>query len=216
MSSILEALKKIENRPSQNDNVKICSDDIYVIKNTLHESIKKRWLYYSFIPTGFLVITVGFLFWMLYSYKLTPYPKQTYSNLSKNDEQTAKNKNKVNVSESVTLSNEEKSKVAKLHKEKKKIAQELNTQELKDFEPEKKSKKNFPEENSSIHIQSGDKLSFKLQAIFWSDNPKGRIAVINDKIVREGDFIENRSVKQIAREHVIINAQNKKWKLKFK
>ncbi len=46
--------------------------------------------------------------------------------------------------------------------------------------------------------------TFALQALVWSKDIDGRFAVINDQIVREGDFFEGVLVKKIDWDHVVL------------
>ncbi len=63
--------------------------------------------------------------------------------------------------------------------------------------------------------QKLDNDSLKLQAIAWSKVASQRIAVINDRIVREGESIEGFSINQIRQEDVIVNDGSQTWQLEF-
>ena len=56
----------------------------------------------------------------------------------------------------------------------------------------------------------------KVQAIAWSDNPAQRLAVINDTVVREGQFIGDISVVGIQPEKIIIRKGGEMWELIFR
>jgi len=58
--------------------------------------------------------------------------------------------------------------------------------------------------------------SLKLMAIAWADDPKSRIAVINDRIVREGDVIEGMAISRINEDEVILRKGGNNWKLLFR
>lgn len=58
-------------------------------------------------------------------------------------------------------------------------------------------------------------LPIKVQAIAWSDNPAQRLAVINDTVVREGQFIGDISVVTIQPEKIIIQKGGEMWELLF-
>ncbi|MCP4629359.1 MAG: general secretion pathway protein GspB [bacterium] len=58
-----------------------------------------------------------------------------------------------------------------------------------------------------------DKL--KLQALAWSDAAARRMAVINGRIVREGDSVDGYQVYKIREEDVIVNESGKSWRLEF-
>jgi len=56
----------------------------------------------------------------------------------------------------------------------------------------------------------------KVQAIAWSDNPAQRLAVINDTVVREGQFIGDILIIGIHPEKIIIRKEGKMWELIFR
>jgi hypothetical protein len=55
----------------------------------------------------------------------------------------------------------------------------------------------------------------KLQAVSWSEKPEGSIAVINDKIVREGQTVEGFVVVSIGTDDVIVRDGGRHWKVVF-
>ena len=57
--------------------------------------------------------------------------------------------------------------------------------------------------------------NYTLQAIAWSKNPKERLAIINGKILREGQSIEDITVSQIRENEVILLKNSGRWKLSF-
>lgn len=57
--------------------------------------------------------------------------------------------------------------------------------------------------------------AFKLQAIAWSKDAAKRLAVINGRIIREGESVDGYTVTQIRQEDVIINDGSKTWLLEF-
>ncbi len=56
----------------------------------------------------------------------------------------------------------------------------------------------------------------KLQALAWSDDAVRRMAVINGRIVHEGESVDGYQVVEIRAEDVIVNAAGKSWRLEFK
>lgn len=60
-----------------------------------------------------------------------------------------------------------------------------------------------------------DNAKLKLQAIAWSNVAAERIAVINDRIVREGESVEGYSINQIRQEDVVVNDGARLWQLEF-
>jgi MSHA biogenesis protein MshK len=55
----------------------------------------------------------------------------------------------------------------------------------------------------------------KLQALAWSADDARRIAVINGRIVREGESVDGYQVIQIREEDVVVNDGGKSWSLEF-
>lgn len=55
----------------------------------------------------------------------------------------------------------------------------------------------------------------KLQALAWSDDTVKRMAVINGRIVHEGESVDGYQVVEIRAEEVIVNAGGKSWRLEF-
>jgi hypothetical protein len=60
-----------------------------------------------------------------------------------------------------------------------------------------------------------DNAELKLQAIAWSNVAAERIAVINDRIVREGESVEGYSINQIRQDDVVVNDGAQSWQLEF-
>jgi general secretion pathway protein B len=54
-----------------------------------------------------------------------------------------------------------------------------------------------------------------LEGIVWSDDPKGRMAVINGKMVREGDFILGVRIQTIGENDVAVAAEGDRWTVRF-
>ena len=59
----------------------------------------------------------------------------------------------------------------------------------------------------------GGKL--KLQALAWTDDVARRMAVINDRIVHEGDSVDGYQVLKIRKDDVIVKENGKSWSLAF-
>ncbi len=55
----------------------------------------------------------------------------------------------------------------------------------------------------------------KLQAVTWSKVPQNRIAIINNRILREGDFVSGYLVNTINQDDVVLSREGEKWKLAF-
>lgn len=73
-----------------------------------------------------------------------------------------------------------------------------------------------PEENSDQSLPYHDDPGIELQAIAWDNIPGNRIAVINNRIVRQGASIDGIIVKRIGKNEIIFQDGDKKWIQKFK
>ena len=56
----------------------------------------------------------------------------------------------------------------------------------------------------------------KLQAITWSKDPQKRIAVINNRIMRQGDVVSGYRIDTINQDDVVLSDAGEKWKLLFR
>ena len=57
--------------------------------------------------------------------------------------------------------------------------------------------------------------ALSLEGIVWSDDPKERMAVINGKMVREGDFILGVRIQTIGENDVAVAADGDRWTVRF-
>ena len=97
---------------------------------------------------------------------------------------------------------------------------------VSEFEPNERNDEKYetaviahPEVNPEKEENNMDVLEdsgLKLMAIAWSDDPKSRIAVINDRIVREGDTVEGMTIYRINEEAVVLRKGSDTWKLLFR
>ena len=55
----------------------------------------------------------------------------------------------------------------------------------------------------------------KLQALAWSSDAARRMAVINGRIVREGESMEGYQINQIRQEDVVVSDGRQSWSLEF-
>ncbi|MDX1777066.1 MAG: general secretion pathway protein GspB, partial [Desulfobulbales bacterium] len=56
----------------------------------------------------------------------------------------------------------------------------------------------------------------KLQAVTWSRNPSKRIAVINNRILRQGETVRGYIIDTINQDDVILSNKGEQWKLLFR
>lgn len=60
-----------------------------------------------------------------------------------------------------------------------------------------------------------DDSRLKLQALAWFDSAAKRMAVINGRIVHEGESVDGYQVIKIRQEDVVVNEGGKSWRLEF-
>lgn len=79
--------------------------------------------------------------------------------------------------------------------------------------PRKTNRSPSKDRYAGLPLFSDSKL--KLQAIAWAHEASQRLAVINNRIVREGDSVDGYSIIQIRSEDVIVNDGTESWRLEF-
>jgi hypothetical protein len=71
--------------------------------------------------------------------------------------------------------------------------------------------------NSGIFAQTlPAQAGLDLQAISWDENPESRIAVINGRVLREGERIEGYLLSEINADDVVFEHTGQIWKLEFR
>lgn len=65
-------------------------------------------------------------------------------------------------------------------------------------------------------LSSFEDTKIDLQAIAWSADPDGRFAVINNRIVREGQTVEGYTVMEIYNDEVHFRDGQREWRQVFK
>jgi cytoskeletal protein RodZ len=65
-------------------------------------------------------------------------------------------------------------------------------------------------------IKQTEHPEFILKGVLWSDNPDRRVALINDRYLKEGDVINEVLVVKIERKAVILQSGGEKWTLSVK
>jgi hypothetical protein len=88
-------------------------------------------------------------------------------------------------------------------------AEEVTAAETKAPEPSL-----FKAEEVEIPVLKDPEM--KLQAITWSKDPRKRIAVINNSILRQGEAVSGYRIDAINQDDVVLNDRGKKWKILFR
>lgn len=68
---------------------------------------------------------------------------------------------------------------------------------------------------ASMPVKRSNQTKIDLQAIAWSEDPKSRLAVINGLILREGESIDNVIVMHIGKDAVVFIKGEEGWKQMF-
>jgi len=80
------------------------------------------------------------------------------------------------------------------------------------------SNKSVAGAKKSIRTKTFDRINvskLKLQALAWFSDTSRRMAVINGRIVREGESVDGYQIAQIRRDDVVVNDGKKSWSLEF-
>jgi hypothetical protein len=80
---------------------------------------------------------------------------------------------------------------------------------------EKPGEQKKAEWSISIPIKQAAESKLELQAIAWFSDPKSRLAVINGRVVREGEFIDRVNIMHIGKDEVIFKKGSQEWKQLF-
>jgi len=73
-----------------------------------------------------------------------------------------------------------------------------------------------PAEASEPEIPILHDADMKLQSISWSKNPSKRLAVISNRIVREGGTVSGYLLVTINKDDVILSQNREKWRINFR
>jgi len=73
----------------------------------------------------------------------------------------------------------------------------------------------IPAKTLEVEVPRLNDPDMKLQAVTWSREPQKRIAVINNRILREGDLVSGYLIKTINQDDVVLSRDGEKWELAF-
>ncbi len=80
---------------------------------------------------------------------------------------------------------------------------------------EKHGQQTNAEWSAAIPVKQTGESKLELQAIAWSSDPKSRLAVINGRVVREGESIDSVNIMHIGKDEVIFKKGMEEWKQLF-
>jgi heme/copper-type cytochrome/quinol oxidase subunit 2 len=90
----------------------------------------------------------------------------------------------------------------------------LNRLEMED--PVKDEKKGLHQDGPKKEIFPMENDDLRVQAISWAYDPESRIAVINNKVLGEGDSVQGYCLIRIEKDSVILHDSGKNYRLKIK
>jgi len=237
LSSILRALKKLENEPrhlggSQHlDSKFVPSADIG----------KQRTVSTIFIMVVGGSIVCGLVIlagWWLFSEKFqsqtivppkisqldsrldeSPTPSQNLNNAP--IRAVAEEKSKETLETQKTVEQVREPEPASLEKPDSQIIGQENALPAEEQTPEKTvapsgSTPVTPVKTITVEIPKLNDPDMKLQAITWSRVPQKRIAVINSRILREGEMVSGYLINTINQDDIVLSQEGAKWKLLFR
>jgi len=73
-----------------------------------------------------------------------------------------------------------------------------------------------PTKTAEVEIPKLNDPGMKLQAVTWSKTPQKRIAVINSRILREGEMVSGYLIKTINQDDIVLSQDGTQWKLVFR
>lgn len=79
-------------------------------------------------------------------------------------------------------------------------------------QPESNTK---PQWFASLPVKQTTESQLELQAIAWAEDPKSRLAVINGRVVREGESVDNIIVLHIDKDQIIFKKGMESWRQLF-
>ncbi|MGB5991205.1 MAG: general secretion pathway protein GspB [Desulfobacterales bacterium] len=239
MSSILKALKKLENQAEDQNHVRFWQPKNHT-QNDGHEQINGHLRF----KKRYVIIFAGFVFavgaGLILSQKL--HEKKPELITKKEDilqkpfrlpEKKAAMPDKVqkelssrkDVKKFEPIAKAEKTAPPSAHKSRENTAVLSNkkTSPLKQARKEtvagKRSEK--PGQNTkadrfaSMPVKRSNQTKIEVQAIAWSNDPKSRLAVINGLILREGESVDNVIVMHIGKDAVVFKKGEEGWKQMF-
>lgn len=73
-----------------------------------------------------------------------------------------------------------------------------------------------PNPTGPVPTVTPNRPQFKFQGVLWSEKPERRVALINDKYLKEGDTINGVIILKIEKNSVTLQSGKDKWKLRVK
>ena len=100
-------------------------------------------------------------------------------------------------------------------KEKTSRPEKIQQQTAREKLGEKHGQQTNAEWSAAIPVKQTGESKLELQAIAWSSDPKSRLAVVNGRVVREGESIDSVIIMHIGKDEVIFKKGSEEWKQLF-
>ena len=219
MSSILKALKKIEREFPEKSEIRSWQQEINTQK-IFHKRMKDnlRFTKHFFIFLVAIILAAGGgLILGRKPWEKVPSP------IAKTETLPPKPSNHTSamkpLGKKLVLANKMEIKPEKplTHTEKETAWQDsINKDRVANKSAEKSEKITKAKRFTSIPVKQTGESRLELQAIAWSSDPKSRIAVINGRVLREGESFESVLVTHIGKAEVIFRKGSEEWKQLFR
>ena len=100
-------------------------------------------------------------------------------------------------------------------KEKTSRPEKIQQQTVSKKTGEKHGQQTNDEGSAAIPVKQTGESKLELQAIAWFSDPKNRLAVVNGRVVREGESIDSVHIMHIGKDGVIFKKGGEEWKQLF-
>ena len=235
MSSILKALKKLENGFSEQREIRPRLQKRRT-KKAIHQRVIGTWLFNKRFFIIFAVVILAVSGWLVLNRKpreegQTLVAKTITKPIKSVDllEKKASIPNMIQKERPISARKPRRKAPALFAKkeikppkplsytEKKASVPDMNQKETSTRKDVEKSEQNTKAERfESIPVKQANETRLELQAIAWSSDPESRIAVINSRIVREGGSVEGVFVTNIGKDEVIFRKGGEEWRQLFR
>ncbi|MDY6855746.1 MAG: general secretion pathway protein GspB [Thermodesulfobacteriota bacterium] len=221
MSSILRALKKLEDETARQIDFPRWPKTIDNIK-AVNKSVKRAWLSSRSFLIFFVAVIIGFFGWVLLHERQHIIKAPSPEIISSRPAEKVKEEDTVSPLETNTRNTKPVIETTSDLLQKKLKKQGVLSKDTSNFKNGSYANKSINEEPKPAVSKQSDTFGqlidshLELQAIAWSFDPGERIAVINGKIVREGDSIQGFSIVRISSEFVVVKRGARERKLIFK
>lgn len=219
MSSILKALKKIEDKSLPRDGGQSLLEKIDT-KRAINQRARGRWIFKKILLGSTLLLVVAGSAWFLLLNR--SHVAEIFSPRPMPQKDTREGLRTSALSPPIQKPNPEiLSSPAAIRPESERptVSQQettvttTNIEAVKRVTPDPQAPKVQQEKVAPTGM---DESRFKLEAIVWSSNPDSRFAVIDGRIVRSGGIVDDITITHIDRDYVAFRSSGGEGKLRFR